>query len=87
MSPRLCYIVLHKEELMKETITIRLPEKLQKELDLVVKAENATRSDVIRDAVARYLAIKRFQQLRKKVLPFAEAEGLLTDEDVFKAIS
>jgi predicted transcriptional regulator len=72
---------------MKETITIRLPEKLQKELDLVAKAEKATKSDVIRDAVARYLAVKRFQQLRKKVLPFAEAEGLLTDEDIFKAIS
>jgi len=25
--------------------------------------------------------------LRKKVLPFAEAEGLLTDEDIFKLIS
>jgi predicted transcriptional regulator len=72
---------------MKETITIRLPDKLQKELDIVAKAEKATRSDVIRDAVARYIAVKRFQQLRKKVLPFAEAEGLLTDEDIFKAIS
>lgn len=72
---------------MKETITIRLTEKLQKELDIVAKAEKASKSEVIRDAVARYLAVKRFQQLRKKVLPFAEAEGLLTDEDIFKAIS
>ena len=72
---------------MKETITIRLPDKLQKELDNVAKAEKASRSEVVRDAVARYLAIKRFQQLRKKVLPFAEAEGLLTDEDIFKVIS
>ncbi len=72
---------------MKGTITIRLPGKLQKELDIVAKAEKASRSEVIRDAVARYLAAKRFQQLRKKVLPFAEAEGLLTDEDIFKSIS
>jgi predicted transcriptional regulator len=72
---------------MKETITIRLPDKLRKELDIVAKAEKASRSEIIRDAVARYLAVKRFQQLRKKVLPFAEAEGLLTDEDIFKAIS
>jgi len=72
---------------MKETITIRLPDKLQKELDNVAKAEKASRSEVVRDAVARYLAVKRFQQLRKKVLPFAEAEGLLTDEDIFKVIS
>lgn len=72
---------------MKDTITIRLPEKLRKELEIVVKAEKTSKSEIIRDAVARYLALKRFQQLRKKVLPFAEAQGLITDENVFKAIS
>lgn len=72
---------------MPDTITIRLPEKLQKELDVVTKAEKASRSEIIREAITRYIAIKRFQQLRKQVLPFAEAEGLLTDEDVFKSIS
>ena len=72
---------------MRDTITIRLPDKLQRDLDRVVKAEKTSKSDVIRDAIERYIALKRFQQLRKKVLPFAEAEGLVTDEDVFKAIS
>jgi len=72
---------------MRETITIRLPEKLQRDLEKVVKAEKASKSEVIRDALERYISLKRFQQLRKKVLPFAEAEGLITDEDVFKAIS
>ena len=72
---------------MKDTITIRLPEKLQKELEKAVKEEKTSKSEIIRDAVSRYLAVKRFQQLRKKVLPFAEAQGLLTDEDIFKAIS
>jgi len=72
---------------MRGTITLRLPEKLEKDLDKVVKAEKTSKSDVIRDAIERYIALKRFQQLRKKVLPFAEAEGLVTDEDVFKAIS
>lgn len=72
---------------MKETITIRLPEKLQKELEMVVRADKSTKSDIIREAVSRYVAAKRFHQLRKKVLPFAEAQGLLTDEDIFKALS
>lgn len=72
---------------MRDTITIRLPEKLQRDLAKVVKAEKTSKSDVIREALERYLALKRFQQLRKKVLPFAEAEGLVTDEDVFKTIS
>ena len=72
---------------MRGTITIRLPEKLERDLDRVVKTEKTSKSDVIRDAIERYIALKRFQQLRKKVLPFAEAEGLVTDEDVFRAIS
>jgi metal-responsive CopG/Arc/MetJ family transcriptional regulator len=72
---------------MTDTITIRLPEKLQKELARVVKAEKTSKSEIIRDAVARYLAVKRFQQLRNQVLPFAEARGLLTDEDIFKSVS
>ncbi|HBO83820.1 MAG: CopG family transcriptional regulator [Deltaproteobacteria bacterium GWC2_42_11] len=72
---------------MPETITIRLPEKLQQELETVVKKEKTSKSEVIRAAVSRYLAAKRFKQLRRQALPFAEAEGLLTDEDVFKAIS
>lgn len=72
---------------MPETITIRLPEKLQKELEVVTKTEKLSRSDIIREAITRYIAIRRFQQLRKQVLPFAEAEGLLTDDEVFKAIS
>ncbi len=72
---------------MKSTVTIRLPQKLQEELDIMAKAEKMSKSEIIRDAIARYLAVKKFQQLRKKVLPFAEAAGLLTDEDIFKAIS
>jgi metal-responsive CopG/Arc/MetJ family transcriptional regulator len=72
---------------MKNTITIRLPKKLQKELEAAAKIEKTTKSEIIRDAISRYLAVRRFHQLRKKVLPFAEAQGLLTDEDVFKAIS
>lgn len=72
---------------MPDTITIRLPEKLQKELDIVTKGEKTSRSEIIREAITRYLAVRRFKQLRKQVLPFAEAEGLLTDEDIFKAVS
>ncbi len=72
---------------MKESITIRLPKKTQEELEMVVKVEGISKSEIIRDAITRYLALKRFQQLRRQVLPFAEAQGLLTDEDIFKAVS
>jgi predicted transcriptional regulator len=72
---------------MDSTITIRLPDDLRADLEAISKAENKPLSDVVRESLRRYVAIQRFRQLRTKVLPFAEAQGLLTDEDIFDAIS
>jgi len=72
---------------MPSSITIKLPDKLEKELEAVMKAEKTSKDKIIKDALTRYLSVKQFQLLRKKALPFAESQGLLTDEDVFKAIS
>jgi hypothetical protein len=33
------------------------------------------------------VAVARFRELRARTLPLAEAQGLLTDEDVFRAVS
>jgi hypothetical protein len=46
-----------------------------------------TRSDVVREALRRQLSLLRFEQLRRQVLPFAEARGYLTDEDVARDVS
>jgi predicted transcriptional regulator len=69
------------------TLTIRLPEELKAELDEISRDENRAVSDIVRESIRRYIAIERFRSVRKKILPFAESQGLLTDEDVFKALS
>ena len=69
------------------TLTIRLPEQLRAELDEVSRDENKAVSDIVRESIRRYIAIERFRSVRKKILPFAESQGLLTDEDVFKALA
>ena len=71
---------------MSSTITIRLPDDLRRELETICKAENKPLSDVVRESLRRYVAIQQFRRLRKKVLPFAEAQGLLTDEDIFESL-
>ncbi len=84
-------IVIHKgmiEDFMKNSaVTIRIPKDTKDELEGLAHDENIPVSDLIRESLDHFLAVKRFRQMRKKVLPFAEAQGLLTDEDVFKAIS
>ena len=69
------------------TLTIRLPDDLRSELDRISRDENKAVSDIVRESLRRYVAVERFRAVSRKVLPFAEAQGLLTDDDVFKALS
>jgi predicted transcriptional regulator len=70
-----------------ETLTIRLPDELKDHLQKLSEEQNKPVSDIVRESIRRYVAVERFRALRKKVLPFAEAQGFLTDEDIFKEIS
>ena len=72
---------------MDSAITIRLDEELAEALDKVARLSGRSRSEVAREALRRQLAIDTFDELRRRVAPFAEARGWLTDEDVFKALS
>ena len=70
---------------MRESISISLPKDLKAELDDAVRVEGVSRSDVVREAVREYLFIRRFRALRQELIPYAEAAGVFTDEDVFRA--
>ena len=73
---------------MKTTsVTIRLDAKLQRELKTLSRQLGRSRSEVIRDALRRQLTLVRFEQARRGLLPLAEAQGILTDEDVFAIVS
>jgi predicted transcriptional regulator len=68
-------------------ITVRLDKKLDSELRALARKTGRPKSDLIRDALRRQLAVMRFDELRRGVAPFAEARGWLTDEDVFRDLS
>ena len=69
------------------TLTVRIPDDLRRDLRKLCREEGVAVSDVVRESLRRYLAAERFRALRQRTLPFAEAQGFLTDEDVFKAVS
>jgi predicted transcriptional regulator len=69
------------------TMTIRLPEQLREEIQRLGRDEHKAVSDIVRESLRRHVAVQRFRAVRQKVLPFAEAQGLVTDEDVFRALS
>ena len=69
------------------TVTIRLDAKTQRELDRLSRELGRSRSDIVRDAVRRQVALLRFERSRRSLLPLAEARGIITDEDVFRIVS
>jgi predicted transcriptional regulator len=72
---------------MPSSLTVRLDDQLDRELDAAAEAGGQSRSDVVREALRRYLTVRRFEELRALAMPFAEAAGYLTDEDVFRDVS
>jgi len=72
---------------MDTTLTIRIDKELEQLLEESSKKTGRSKSEIVRQALKRQLSIESFQQLRKKLLPYGESEGWLTDEDVFREIS
>ncbi|MBX3350544.1 MAG: hypothetical protein KF747_17620 [Nitrospira sp.] len=56
-------------------------------LDKFLRRSKRKQGEVVWDALRGQLSLILFEQLRHKAMPFAEARGLFTDEDVFKAVS
>ena len=82
----LCYIVVQIEVvLVRESISISLPEELKAELDRATKDEGVSRSDLLREALREYLFVRRFRALRRELTVYGEAQGVYTDEDVFRS--
>ena len=72
---------------MRETVTISLPQAIRRELDKVAKEEGVSRSDVLRQSLEDFLFVRRFRQLRQRMMAAAQAQGIFTDEDVFTRVS
>lgn len=74
-------------DMKTSVLTIRLDPELERQLDGEVRRSGRTRSEVVREALRRQLALAEFENFRREMMPFAEAQGYLTDEDVFRDVS
>ena len=68
------------------TITLRLPDELDRALERQSAAAGVSKSDLTREALRRFLTVSEFQRLRAKLVKRAQAQGIHTDEDVFRAL-
>lgn len=69
------------------SLTLCLDDDLWRELEAFSAETGRTCAEIVRDALRRQLQLRRFEGLRNQALPFGEAAGLLTDDDVFRSAS
>ncbi len=65
-------------------LNVRISADLQKELLSISKREKIPVSDLVRESLREFVTVRNFRKLRKQVLPFAEAQGLVADEDILR---
>ena len=68
------------------TLTLRIPDELDQELERQSAASRLSKSDLAREALQRYLSVVKLRALRAKLVPRAQAQGIHTDEDVFRKL-
>lgn len=67
--------------------TLRLDPQLEHQLARVAERTGRSRSEIVREALRRQLALAEFDDLRGRIMPLAGFSGYLTDEDVFRDVS
>jgi len=68
------------------TVTLRIPDALDEALSRQCSAAGVSKSDILREALRRYLLVGEFRSLREQLVERAQSRGLFTDDDVFAAL-
>lgn len=72
---------------MATMLTVRLDDELERDLETLCEKYGQSRSDFVREALRRQIRQAEFTALRSELMPYAEAQGWVTDEDVFRDVS
>lgn len=68
------------------SLTLRIPDTLERQLDAESKERGISKSDVVREALERDLKIQALRRLRDQFRPHLERQGVFTEADVFKRL-
>jgi predicted transcriptional regulator len=69
------------------TLTLRVSDELDEALEQQSTALGISKSDLVREALKRYLRVAEFRALRSKLVGAAQAKNIHTDDDVFEILN
>jgi predicted transcriptional regulator len=72
---------------MATEILVELDGELARDLDLACVNSGQSRHEFVREALRRHIQRTEFEELSAELRPYAEAEGWITDDDIFRSVS
>jgi len=72
---------------MRTVLSISLPKNMSQELDRFARGTGRNKSDIVKESLSIFLWEMKLKAAQKKLGPKAKKLGLVSEEDVFKAIS
>ena len=72
---------------MRSVLSISLPEKTSSELDKFAKGTGRSKSDIVKESINLYLWEAQFRKMQRRLSAKAKRRGIVSEDDVFKAVS
>jgi predicted transcriptional regulator len=72
---------------MRTVLSVSLPDHMAAELDALAKTTGRNKSDIVKESLGIFLWEARFKAVKRQLTKKAKAAGIVTEEDVFRAIS
>jgi metal-responsive CopG/Arc/MetJ family transcriptional regulator len=72
---------------MRTVLSVSLPEKVSDELDRFAKRSGRNKSDIVKESLSLFLWEMKLKFAQQKLGPKAKKLGIISEEDVYKAIS
>ena len=72
---------------MRTVLSVSLPENMSKELDRIARTTGRNKSDIVKESLSMFLWEMKLRAVQKKLGPKAKKLGMVSEEDVFRALS
>ena len=72
---------------MRTVLSVSLPKKMSEELDRFANITGRNKSDIVKESLSLFLWEMKLKAVQRKLGLKAKKLGIVSEEDVFKAIS
>jgi len=72
---------------MREILSISIDSQLKNKVEIAAKKFNISKSELVKNAIEKYILHQELNEIRNILIPYAEKAGFFTDDDIFNEFS